>query len=68
MNTKIQQNINNSIDISQLINEDIQQKSDSMAGFSETIHTKSYSSHAITTEFGKENLEYIDKIIRFKSH
>ena len=51
-----------------MINEDIQLKIDSLAGFSNTIHTQSYRSHAITSEFGEENLEFTDKIIKFKSH
>lgn len=65
MNSRNQKEINNSIDILQLINEDHQLGSDSLGGYSGTIHTESYRSHAVSTEFGKENLEFNQEIIEF---
>ena len=65
MNSRNQQKINNSIDINQLVKEDHQLNGGTLRGITETIHTESYRSYAISTEFGKENLEFIEEIIEF---
>lgn len=65
MDVERQQAYNNTIDIRELIIEEDPSKTDSMSGFSHTVHTSSYRSHATSTLTGQTNLEYTDEIIEF---